>query len=273
MAEGSAAAQPSGAGTVDPGALPDPAVERLGGAASTPFTSDLSVREFLLVEGCGFEPRGLVLGSSIFHIGLTGKSRLRSREVRRLSQAMYTARELAMARMEEEASLLSAAGVVGVRLRINLHDWSRRAAEFIAVGTAIAGPAAPDGPPYTSALSGQEFWLLHQHGYQPLGLVMGTCVYHVGRRGPHQVVAQAMRNREMSVATQGLYEARELAMLRMQAEATALGADGIVGVRLEESSHFWGRHVIEFLAIGTAVRRGHDAAPDLAPLAVVPLAR
>src|ERR1700727_1201821 len=32
------------------------------------FTSDLSVNEFLLVKESGFEPLGLVLGSSIYHI-------------------------------------------------------------------------------------------------------------------------------------------------------------------------------------------------------------
>ena len=33
------------------------------------FTSDLSVREFLLVKQAGFDPLGLVVGSSIYHIG------------------------------------------------------------------------------------------------------------------------------------------------------------------------------------------------------------
>jgi len=32
------------------------------------FTSDLSVNEFLLVKQSGFEPLGMVLGSSIYHI-------------------------------------------------------------------------------------------------------------------------------------------------------------------------------------------------------------
>ncbi len=32
------------------------------------FTSDLSVNEFLLVKQAGFEPMGLVVGSSIYHI-------------------------------------------------------------------------------------------------------------------------------------------------------------------------------------------------------------
>lgn len=68
------------------------------------------------------------------------------------------------------------------------------------------------------------------------------------------MLGQAGRNAELPNFTQALYEARELAMARMQAEAEKLQAEGIVGVKLVEKSHFWGSHVIEFLAVGTAVR-------------------
>ena len=43
-------------------------------------------------------------------------------------------------------------------------------------------------------------------------------------------------------------------MVRMEEEADALGADGIVAVRLTLNVHAWGANVIEFLAIGTAVK-------------------
>ena len=33
------------------------------------LTSDLSINEFLLVREAGFDPVGLVMGSSIYHIG------------------------------------------------------------------------------------------------------------------------------------------------------------------------------------------------------------
>jgi uncharacterized protein YbjQ (UPF0145 family) len=57
----------------------------------------------------------------------------------------------------------------------------------------------------------------------------------------------------MANFTQALYDARELAMERMQAEAEALEAEGIVGVQLTEGSHGWDSHVIEYFAVGTAV--------------------
>jgi uncharacterized protein YbjQ (UPF0145 family) len=84
-------------------------------------------------------------------------------------------------------------------------------------------------------------------------MVMGTCVYHVGRRSPLRAIAQTGRNVELPNFTQALYDARELAMERMQSEAEAVKAEGIVGVQLTERSHGWGSHVIEFFAVGTAI--------------------
>jgi uncharacterized protein YbjQ (UPF0145 family) len=245
--------------------LPPDAMHRLevleGRGDQRPFfTSDLSVNEFLLVKEAGFDPRGLVYGSSIYHIGLQRRSWSTNQELDKLTQAMYTARELAMARMEAEAEVLRADGIVGVRLDINYYDWGKHAAEFIAVGTAVSARGAEGswltdaGKPFTSDLSGQDFWTLVQSGYLPLGLVLGTCVYHVAHRGPLAAATQTGVNTELTNFTQGLYDARELAMSRMQDEALRLGAEGIVGVHLEEKNHFWGSHVIEFLAVGTAVR-------------------
>src|SRR5450631_370141 len=222
------------------------------------FTSDLSINEFLLVRQAGFRPLGLVIGSSIYHIGLQMANYRQNQELTVLSQAMYEARELAMTRMEEEAEQLGADGVVGVRLDIGRYEWGEHLAEFIAVGTAVkhAGGElhrAPSGRPFTSDLSGQEFWTLLQTGHRPVGMVMGSCVYHVAHQSMRQSLRNTGRNVELPNFTQALYDARELAMERMQAEALEAKAEGIVGVHIEEKSHGWGSHVIEFFAIGTAI--------------------
>ena len=246
--------------------LPEDALRRLreseipGGRRL--FTSDLTVNEFLLVEEAGFTPLGLVMGSSIYQIGLQTRKWSQSTELDKLTQAMYTARELAMTRMEEEADVLGADGIVGVRLDVNYYEWGKSTAEFIAVGK-----------PFTSDLSGQDFWTLLHAGYAPLGLVLGTCVYHVAHRTLLGTMGAAGRATELPNFTQALYDARERAMTRMEEEATRLQADGIVGVQLVEKSHMWGSHTIEFLAIGTGVRSISDDHVVPPPVPVITMDR
>jgi uncharacterized protein YbjQ (UPF0145 family) len=222
------------------------------------FTSDLSVNEFLLARAAGFEPLGLVAGSSIYHIGFQQSQWSQNQEMGVLTQSMYHARELAMTRMEEEADQLGADGIVGVRLEVSRREWGEDLAEFLAIGTAVRHREgqlhrAPNGRPFTSDLSGQDFYTLLSAGYRPVGMVMGTCVYHVAHQSFGSFLKKVGRNVEMETYTQALYDARELAMERMQAEAAAAQAEGIVGVRLVEGSHGWGSHVIEYFAVGTAV--------------------
>ena len=222
------------------------------------FTSDLTVSEFLLVKEAGYEPLGLVVGTSIYHIGLQITRLQTNVEMDVLTQAMYHARELAMRRMEEEADVLGADGIVGVRLLVGQYSWAANLAEFKAIGTAIksrdgVSHRTAAGKPFTSDLSGQDFWTLLRSGYAPRALVFGTCVYHVAHQSFLQWFRTMGRNSEMPNFTQALYDARELAMERMQHEAMHIGADGIVGANIHESTHSWNSHVIEFLAVGTAI--------------------
>jgi uncharacterized protein YbjQ (UPF0145 family) len=256
--------------TADPTALgiPEDAMRRLAemrpGQSTSLFTSDLSVNEFLLVREAGFRPLGLVLGTSIYHVGFQMGRWNSNQELTVLSQAMYHARELAMTRMEAEADQLGADGIVGVRLEIEFKEFGSDIAEFIAVGTAVAADdqQTPDGQgwrnnqgqPFTSDLSGQDFWTLIQAGYAPLGMVMGSCVYHIAHQRFWQALGNVGQNVELPHFTEALYDARELAMSRMQAEAEQLAAEGIVGVQLLSLGHRWGGHTTEFFAIGTAVR-------------------
>jgi len=244
--------------------LPQGAAQRLRamrGTGERPafFTSDLSVDEFLLVEHAGFEALGLVLGSCIYHVGFQWQKWSVSQELPILTRAMYSARELAMTRMEEEADILGADGVVGVRLVFKQYAMDEGVLEFQAVGTAIrhrekAGSMrTKDNRPFTSDLSGQDLWKLVRGGYRPVSLAMGACVYHIAHMSFMQALKQVGRNQEMTIYTEATYAARELALERMQAEAAQRGGVGVVGARVEESNWGWGSNAIEFFAVGTAV--------------------
>jgi uncharacterized protein YbjQ (UPF0145 family) len=132
--------------------------------------------------------------------------------------------------MEAEADALGADGVVGVRLEIEFKEYGNDLAEFVAVGTAVVAEEKAEngtwrnnkGLPFTSDLSGQDFWTLIQSGYLPQGLVMGTCVYHIAHQGIMSSLGNIGANTEIPQFTEALYDARELAMGRMQAEAVSM---------------------------------------------------
>jgi len=238
------------------------------------FSSDLSVGEFVVVKNAGFDPLGLVVGSSIYHVGYQSTAWSQNMEMLVLSQAMYTARELAMARMEEEAAALGADGIVGVRLEAQNYAFAENVLEFMAVGTAVRARDGQSyktraGRPFMSDLSGQDFSLLLSSGHAPVGLVIGTCVYHVAHMSMRQAWKTMLQNVELASFTQAIYDAREIAMERMQAEAKALGAEGIVGVTVKEQSHQWEPHVIEYFAVGTAIVARPSSLPKPAPTLIM----
>jgi len=261
-----------------PQPLPDSARARLGRSQQGRpfFTSDLSVNEFVLTTQAGFEPLGMVMGTCIYHVGIQAARWSVSQELQVLSQAMYHCRELAMARMEAEADALGADGVIGVRIRSLNYLFASDVLEFVAVGTAVKGGdgqqfRTPAGRPFTSHLSGQDFWTLWQHGFLPRALVLGTCVYHIAHMTFRQMLSNVGQNVELTPFTQAAYDAREIAMARMQYEGEQVGADGIVGVTIDESAWEWGEHAIEFFAMGTAVSRVHPDASPVTPTLTLPL--
>ena len=266
--------KPAGDGaTWEPEAADSRLAHTAGADPAGVFTSDLSVAEYVLPGEAGFEPLGFVVGSSIYHVGLQVGRWSQNQELQVLTQAMYSARELAMARMRAEADHLGADGIVGVELRMQMYAWGQDVLEFVATGTAVRALAgtgahrAPDGRAFTSDLSAQDFFRLLAAGAVPVAFVLGTCVYHIAHQSVMQSLRQAGQNQEMIQFTQGVYEARELALNRMQAEAMQAGSSGIVGVSVKVSNHVWGAHATEFLTTGTAVRRlaAEHRLPDTTP--------
>src|SRR5436309_14394381 len=121
--------------------------------------------------------------------------------------------------------------------------WEPKAADSRLAHTAGANPAGV----FTSDLSVSEYVLLGEAGFEPLGFVVGSSIYHIGLQN-----SKWGQNMELTTLTQAMYNARELAMSRMESEADHLGADGIVGVDLRMQAYVWGQDVLEFIATGTA---------------------
>ncbi len=111
----------------------------------------------------------------------------------------------------------------------------------------------PDGRPiiWTSDLSVNELLTSRSVNFEPVSQVFGSSIYNMA----YQVGQWSYSSSgEITMFSQALYHARSLALGRLLQEATALGAHGVIGVRLEHKEYEWGANLLEFSALGTAVR-------------------
>lgn len=112
-------------------------------------------------------------------------------------------------------------------------------------------------------------WNLAALGYMPQKLVLGTAVYSLGLVGGLKAMFKSFTRGEVSDLTSLIYEAHEHAIGLIKAEAQSIGADDVVGIRTHIHDM---AGVIEFMAIGTAVKKLPGARPksdQLPPQAII----
>jgi uncharacterized protein YbjQ (UPF0145 family) len=262
---------------IEAGGLPVAAEKRLRELAASEgrpgvFTSDLSVQEFSLLAGLGVKPLTQVMGSSVYHVGWQPVYYNVPTEVTVLSGAFNACRGLAFDRLLEEAQLAGADAVVGVRVTQGAHDWAVGAIEFVMMGTAVRlAPHMrdPDGGTVLTDLTGQQFVQLCKAGVRPVGIAAHTSVHYVPASWQTQQATGGgywgggWSNQELRDFTQGVYAAREKAVGSVVYQAQRLGADGVVGVQIDEHArtHSVKRNMVDcedlevtFHVIGTAIR-------------------
>jgi uncharacterized protein YbjQ (UPF0145 family) len=264
--------------SLEAGGLPIQAQRRLSEeteAGHPLFTSDLSTNEFLLTRKDGYIALSQVMGSSIYQVGWQFSRNYTwntvASELTTVSNAHQHAAQLALGRLEQEATLLKAHGVIGVRLTTRSYEWGQNLLEYTAIGTAIRLPNTPlPQHPFLSDLSGQEFWTLLQAGYYPAGVVMGYSSYYVslGSNMTQQLrgwFGSGGYNQEIVPFSQALYTARDLGMYRLVNMARRLNAFGVVGMHIdynrniqeyetENPSRYYLDLFVHFSVIGTAIR-------------------
>jgi uncharacterized protein YbjQ (UPF0145 family) len=187
--------------------------------------------------------------------------------------------------MRQEAKLVGASAVVGVRLKRAEYEWSSDTIEYTSVGTAVHVQGAPPADePALTTLSGEDFWKLLQGGYGAAGVAAGNCVfYQVGwnTANMNSIWSGGWANREVSDLSQGVRHARYLAQRNLQSEASILGAEGVVGVTIDQRQE--DREVemqnevtrtdmiFTFLTMGTAISRLKHPRPEYAIKTIKPL--
>ena len=111
-------------------------------ALAMPFVSDLSARDFTLLERAGWMPVGLAFGASFVYAprrtaGTAIKQKGQNVELTNYTEAMYSARESAMEKMQRSALGAGGEGVVEVKVTEGPMGFARHAIGFTAWGTAV----------------------------------------------------------------------------------------------------------------------------------------
>ncbi len=117
-------------------------VDSSGLSAEPVFVSDLSGRDFSLLLASGWVPLGLAVGASFVYAprrsaGMAMKQKSQNVELTNFTEAMYSARESAMERMQQSALAMGGTGVVEVKVTEGPMEFARHAVSFTAYGTVV----------------------------------------------------------------------------------------------------------------------------------------
>lgn len=252
------------------------------------FSSDLSVGDFALCHQLGLKPLSQVMGTSVYQIGyqapLWGAEGEMS-ELTTISAAWNQARDRSFARLAQEAQSVGASAVVGVSVGSSVGDWAQTggygAVQYLVTGTAVSRSGAGDRPrdsdqrTVLTELSVADYAKLIAAGIEPVGIVAWTSVFFVSlsyiRAGQPMFGGAAYQNFEYREVTECFYGARERVTAELGRQAQALGASGIVGVRIHHTTRPESLNmgpgaarqgvVASFSAIGTAVAEKGRSAP------------
>jgi uncharacterized protein YbjQ (UPF0145 family) len=185
------------------------------------------------------------MGSSVYKVGwqtypwtsLYGTGL--ATELGPLTRAWNTARGLALGRLEEEARLAGCHAVVDVTFEDRRHDFLTDEIEVVVNGTAVRldGTGADARRTVLTDLSMPDYVLLRHGGYEPVGVVASTSVFYVAAGWQTQRATTGWQrfqpNQELTDFTQGIYEAREMALGRASTQAQRAGGAGMVGMSIE----------------------------------------
>ncbi len=221
------------------------------------FSTSSNGQDLHVQLDAGYTPLKFVFGNVAYSIGIasgiigTLKTLMRG-EVKEFSDIFNKTRHLALERIVNEAKSVNGNAVVGIETTI-LPVGGSGLQEMLMIGTASFNESLAPDKIITSDLTSQEMWNLNKMGYAPVKLLLGTSVYSLGFVGGITSFFKSFTKGEIPELTSLIYEARRNALKIINDEANTLGADEVVGVKTYV--YQLGSGLIEFLAIGTAIKK------------------
>lgn len=246
-----------------------------GGADKPKFSTSADGQELYAQLDAGYSPICFAFGNVAYSMGLGrgilgGLKTLARGEIKEYSDIFNKTRHLALNRIINHARQYKANAVLGIRTTVLPFGGVN---EMLMIGTAsYNAQLATDSNNdiVTSDMTNIEMWNMANMGYAPMKLLLGTSVYSLGLVGGITSTLKSFFRGEINELTRLIYAARENALGLINEEAKAIGADDVVGVKTYV--YQLGNGLIEFLAIGTAVKKSSrikTESTQLPPQAIV----
>lgn len=212
----------------------------------------LSGNEIYCLNLKGYSPGELVIGNSVFSMGLlSGLSALGSSiaggEVTQVTSIIHEGRQQALDRMLEEARAHGGEGITGVSSELTTFQGR---SEFLSVASVIHLPDTKSNAlSFSTSANGQELYCQLDAGFLPKQFVFGNVAFSIGVGGGIMGALKTFGRGEIKEFSDIFNRTRHLALNRIASEAFRAGANSVVGI--ETRAMFWaGLH--EMLMLGTA---------------------
>lgn len=250
-------------------------VHAVNDADKSKFSTSADGQELYAQLDAGYRPICFAFGNVAYSMGLGrgllgGLKTLGRGEIKEYSDIFNKTRHLALNRIIAHASQYNANAVLGIKTTVLPFGGVN---EMLMIGTASHNPQLSNGSEnkiVTSDMTNIEMWNMANMGYAPMKLLLGTSVYSLGLVGGITSTLKSFFRGEINELTRMIYAARENALSIITEEAKAIGADDVVGVKTYV--YQLGNGLIEFLAIGTAVKKSSrikTISEQLPPQAIV----
>ena len=213
----------------------------------------LSGNEIFCLNKMGFKPGNVLVGNSVFSLGLLGsiKSGFRGLvggEIPQYTEIIAEGRNLSLNRLQKELQNVNGIGATGVTSELIFHESN---IEFLSIGSTLH--ANDDNPreKFSSSNDGQELYCQLDSGYEPRKFAFGNVAYSIGIGQTLLGGLKTLVRGEIKEYTDIFTKTRNLALARIAADGKADGANCVIGIETSIIP-FNSLSVQEMVMIGTA---------------------
>ena len=214
--------------------------------------SGMSGNEMYCLHMQGLSPGELVIGNSVYSMGLlgslvSGAQLFCGGEVTQLTQLIQDGREQSYQRLLGEAKRHGGVGVTSVSSELRHFHGN---IEFISVASCVHRERpGSESLQFTTSSDGQELYCQVDAGYTPKSFVFGNIAYSIGVGGGILGGLKSIARGEIKEFSDTFNRTRHTALTRLTRQARAVGANSVVGVQTVLMP-FGGAH--EMMMMGTA---------------------